>query len=733
MNPEEVKPVWEYRNVDEENFFTTTFLELLEQYNYVWSPKIKDNLKINLGHEQKERFLHDFSKFINFDELQASVALLDIKEIYDEEYNRLLEASKKTDESKLPWFSLAHKLFRKSMIGEAREGGDISIQEFKRTELLSFYNHLIEADLLVISNRNLHLQAIHKEFLKFSSFITQPLNKKHFLVFLIPVFQHLYLLIRSHSGKSDADRFIRYYKYLYLPPDVINSLLQCETCEELQLLINSHARIRVKLSSNAYHILMNWLRDCFSESSEMFNILRVLHENFHVDIYHDKDDEDFSAVEAEVLQSIEKWMTDYEARKTQKKSKLKMSAETCKTPQSDDDLMAQKMTELEIEAETPKMPGTPLTSECNNDLVTQKMTELEIETETPKMPGTPLTSESNSSESNFEIKSSMFKLRDSARRYLEEVRQSGWDLDKIEQALLNPPDLVSSDTGKDDQEMDFLEDPGSMADENAGPSPLGHTVSVSPGDSEYVIWSDASTERNDEDDAQTRDGMDDQDLNDGNEEDSTEVQENIEPTDQDMNDASEDKHVVLFWYDEVYPVRVYAGHSMEAINCVRFHPNCSYFASASSDGNLFLFKINYDSCPVRMYRKHIAKVYTLAFSPCGKQLASADVEGMLIIWDILTYMPIKICETGQGIRSISYDISGSFIAALFYYKSWKVYNIEEDSINAVIEAESVGVPKSVHFSTDNKMLIIQYIEADKSEIAETKEKPKTKITMVNYL
>ncbi|GBO08038.1 hypothetical protein AVEN_64878-1 [Araneus ventricosus] len=71
------------------------------------------------------------------------------------------------------------------------------------------------------------------------------------------------------------------------------------------------------------------------------------------------------------------------------------------------------------------------------------------------------------SESNFEIKSSMFKLRDSARRYLEEVRQSGWDLDKIEQALLNPPDLVSSDTGKDDQEMDFLEDPGSMADENA--------------------------------------------------------------------------------------------------------------------------------------------------------------------------------------------------------------------------------------------------------------------------
>ncbi|GBL67838.1 TAF5-like RNA polymerase II p300/CBP-associated factor-associated factor subunit 5L, partial [Araneus ventricosus] len=96
--------------------------------------------------------------------------------------------------------------------------------------------------------------------------------------------------------------------------------------------------------------------------------------------------------------------------------------------------------------------------------------------------------------------------------------------------------------------------------------------------------------------------------------------------------ASEDKHVVLFWYDEVYPVRVYAGHSMEAINCVRFHPNCSYFASASSDGNLFLFKINYDSCPVRMYRKHIAKVYTLAFSPCGKQLASA---GMYIFVSII--------------------------------------------------------------------------------------------------
>ncbi|CAL1300331.1 unnamed protein product [Larinioides sclopetarius] len=734
------------------------------------------------------------------------------------------------------------------------EGKDISIQEFKKNELLSFYNHVIYADLLVISNRDLHLAAITKEFIKFSRFISQPSNKKHFLVFLIPVFQHLYLLLRSHKGKSDAERFIKYFKHLDIPSDVTKDLSKCETFKELQFLIYSQARTRVKLSSNAYHTLMNWLRDCFSESLQMFNILRILHENFHVDIYHDKDDEDFSGVEAEVLQAIQKWLADYEAQKIQKKSEPKVSAKTCKTPQSVDDLMAQKMSELEIEAETPKMPETPITSE------------------------------SNDSESNFEVKSSMFKMRDSARRYLEKVRQSGWDIEQIEKALLNPPDFsteVSTDIVKDDQEMDFLEDPLPMADENADRSPLENTVPVSPGGSEYVIWSDASTERNDEDDIQALDSIDidDQDLNDGNE-GSTEIQHNIEPTDQDMSDvttddvkdeehqntsnqhffndfyktnfhsaypitisgqdvlcssdvssdllylacgfesckistwrlcckeiskyeftlqplgtlrghkgivyalsidsnrrtlisgshdctvkiwdleestclstisahsapvyaicvspnsryflsASEDKDVVLFWYDDIYPVRVYSGHSTEAINCVQFHPNCSYFATASSDGNVFLFKINYDSCPVRMFSKHIAKVYTLAFSPCGKNLASADVEGVIIIWDILTYAPITICETGQGIRSISYDTSGSFIAALFYYKSWKVYNVEEKSIDVVIEAESVGVPKSVHFSTDNKMIIIQYIEADKNEIAETKETPKTKITKVN--
>ncbi|KAF8786020.1 TAF5-like RNA polymerase II [Argiope bruennichi] len=121
------------------------------------------------------------------------------------------------------------------------------------------------------------------------------------------------------------------------------------------------------------------------------------------------------------------------------------------------------------------------------------------------------------------------------------------------------------------------------------------------------------------------------------------------------------RNICLFSYDESYPIKVYSGHSLQANTRVRFHPNGVYFASASTDGNVFLFKVTVDSYPVRMFHKHKTRVYALAFSPCGRCLASTVyypveifycVEEVEVLCCLLQASHTLSCKTSKLLRNI---------------------------------------------------------------------------------
>ena len=63
-------------------------------------------------------------------------------------------------------------------------------------------------------------------------------------------------------------------------------------------------------------------------------------------------------------------------------------------------------------------------------------------------------------------------------------------------------------------------------------------------------------------------------------------------------------------------------------------------------------------------RSHTKKVYTIAFSPDGKLLASGSLGGQLNIWSVPNGQLVKTCDQGAAdIFEVAWNAAGTRLAA----------------------------------------------------------------------
>lgn len=111
------------------------------------------------------------------------------------------------------------------------------------------------------------------------------------------------------------------------------------------------------------------------------------------------------------------------------------------------------------------------------------------------------------------------------------------------------------------------------------------------------------------------------------------------------------------------------GH-LSDVEVVRFHPNCNYVLTGSSDHTCRLWDVQKGAC-VRIFAKHSGPITCASISSDGKTLASAGyiylnigTDNVIKLWDIGSGRCIKSMSGHTGtINSLEFSKNGSMLAS----------------------------------------------------------------------
>jgi transcription initiation factor TFIID subunit 5 len=112
-------------------------------------------------------------------------------------------------------------------------------------------------------------------------------------------------------------------------------------------------------------------------------------------------------------------------------------------------------------------------------------------------------------------------------------------------------------------------------------------------------------------------------------------------------------------------LRLMIGHD-SSVNQVAWHPNGAYVFSASDqvDKTVRMWSFVTGEC-VRIFTGHTETISSIECSPDGKTLASSDVGGSIILWDLAKGEQIKRCRGhGKGgIWSLSFSAESTVLVS----------------------------------------------------------------------
>ncbi len=147
---------------------------------------------------------------------------------------------------------------------------------------------------------------------------------------------------------------------------------------------------------------------------------------------------------------------------------------------------------------------------------------------------------------------------------------------------------------------------------------------------------------------------------------------------------------------------VQTGHTY-TVWSVAFSPNGKILASGSGDRTIKLWNVETGQ-EIKSLTGHSGWVYSAAFSPDGKTLASGSSDNSIKLWNVESGQELKsLAGHSSLVSSVAFSPDGKIIASGSADKSIKLWNVETGQEIKALTGHS-GSANSVAFSSDGKTI-----------------------------
>jgi len=139
---------------------------------------------------------------------------------------------------------------------------------------------------------------------------------------------------------------------------------------------------------------------------------------------------------------------------------------------------------------------------------------------------------------------------------------------------------------------------------------------------------------------------------------------------------------------------------------VAFSPDGKIVASGSEDGMIQLWKTATGQLVRQTINTHAGEVNSVAFSPDGQTLASGDSNGTIQLWDAATGQPLGKPLAGHAgeVNSVAFSPNGQTLASGSDDAAVQLWNVATRKLTANLVTAGVGTVNSVAFSSGGQTL-----------------------------